>query len=107
MVAYKCIFLDWFYTLSNSIFWEHLNDPVHPHYQLSRIMQSAIFGSAHSSTRIDAWMRGELTSEEIIAPICQENRLDQQIVLHELMISCQQMKFVSEDIPHLVSQIRA
>jgi hypothetical protein len=107
MSTYKCIFLDWFYTLSNSIFWEHLNDPAHPHYQLFRTMQSALFGPTHSSARIDAWMRGELTSEEVIAPICQECGLDPQAVLHELRISCQQMKFVSEEVPHYMSHIRA
>jgi hypothetical protein len=104
MIQYKYIFLDWFYTLSNSIFWGHLNDPVHPRYQLFRTMQAAIFEAGHG--QIDAWMRGELTSEEIIAPVCQESGLDPQETLHELMISCQQMQFVSAEIPDLIAHIR-
>jgi phosphoserine phosphatase len=67
-------------------------------------MQAAIFEAEPG--QIDTWMRGELTSEEIIAPICQECGLDPQEVLHELMVSCQQMQFVSAEIPDLVAHIR-
>jgi len=56
---------------------------------------------------LEPWMRGYLTSEEVINVICQNTGLDFGTVLHELMLSCQQMNFVSQEIPAYVSSIRA
>lgn len=63
--------------------------------------------SGRVSTILEPWMRGELTSEDIVHILCQEQKLDPGIVLHELMVSCQRMQFVSQEVPHYVSNLRA
>lgn len=53
------------------------------------------------------WLRGQLTSEEVIASICQGTDFDAALVLKELMVSCQRMKLVAETIPASIASLRA
>ncbi|GHO68388.1 hypothetical protein KSC_072800 [Ktedonobacter sp. SOSP1-52] len=104
----KCLFLDWHNTLSTSLFWGHLSDPSHISHQMMGLITSYLFqSSGRVSTILEPWMRGELTSEDIVHILCQEQKLDPGIVLHELMVSCQRMQFVSQEVPHYVSNLRA
>lgn len=105
MKRLKCLFLDWHNTLSTSLFWDHLNNP--SHHMLESITSFLFKDPIRFSTVLEPWMRGERTSEEIIHLLCQETAFDPSIVFYELMVSCQQMQFVSQDIPHYISSIRA
>ena len=107
MKAYKCLFVDWHLTLSNSVFWEHLSNPTYPHYPIFDYMQAALFQSSAPGRWLLPWLRGALTSEEVIANVCQGTAFDQALVLAELIVSCQQMRLASEAIPALLSRLRA
>lgn len=52
-------------------------------------------------------MRGQLTSEEVVAYVCRGSNLDPDLVLQELAFSCQQMRLVSEEIPTYVASLQA
>ncbi|GCE30555.1 hypothetical protein KDA_60390 [Dictyobacter alpinus] len=107
MAPYKCVFLDWAFTLSNSLFWNHLDDPENPHYPTFQAIQATLFGKNSSFSQMTDWMRGELSSEDVIAFICQQNpTFDPQLLLQELALSCSQMQFVSAEIPAYVHQLQ-
>ncbi|GER91022.1 hypothetical protein KDW_51840 [Dictyobacter vulcani] len=108
MSVYKCVFLDWAFTLSNSLFWNHFNDPKHLHYPTLQIIQAILFGKNASFKGTSDWMRGKLSSEEVVAYICQQNpTFDPQFLLQELALSCSQMQFVSPLVPMYVRQLQA
>lgn len=108
MSTYKCVFLDWAFTLSNTLFWNHFNDPEHLHYPTLQIIQATLFGKNASFKGINDWMRGKLSSEDVIAVICQQNpTIDPQFLLQELALSCSQMQFVSPQVPVYVRQLQA
>lgn len=52
-------------------------------------------------------MRGKITSEEVIADVCQHSGLDYQFVFSEFIHSCKAMKLVSKEIESLILKIRA
>ena len=64
MKQYATIFLDWNKTLSHSKFWGHWQEINHPHNHIFKNIQSTLFGI--SSERINDWMRGKYTTEQII-----------------------------------------
>ncbi|GHO83738.1 hypothetical protein [Dictyobacter formicarum] len=108
MSTYKCVFLDWAFTLSNSLFWEHLNNPEHEYFQAFQTIQHTLFTGKNISQLIPDWMRGKLTSEDIVAALCQQNTaLDPQMLLAELELSCRQMQFVSPQVPTYVARLQA
>ena len=51
-------------------------------------------------------MRGEVTSEEVIHRIARLRHLDYDLIFQEFIVSCQQMQFVSEELPDLISSLR-
>ncbi len=105
MNKYKVLFIDWHNTLSTSMFWEHLQDVKHPHHDLFRLLQPLppeIHGTVFTS-----WMKGSVTSEEVIHAMAQILDLDYNLIFQEFIFSCQRMHFVSEEIVSLVSSFRA
>ena len=107
MQRYKCLFVDWHLTLSTSIFWEHLSSPVHPQHALFDYMQNMLFQPSAPGKWLLPWLRGQLTSEEVIADICQNTDFDAALVLQELVVSCQRMSLVAETIPASIASLRA
>lgn len=105
MNRYKVLFVDWHNTLSTSIFWGHLQDAKHPRHDLFRILQP--LPSEIHRTMFTPWMRGSVTSEEVIHAIAQKQNLDYNLIFREFIFSCQCMQFVSEEIVDLVSRLRA
>jgi FMN phosphatase YigB (HAD superfamily) len=106
MLRYKYLFVDWHLTLSTSIFWEHLSNPAHPHYPLFDYMQSMLFHPSTPGRWLLPWMRGQLTSEEVVADVCQGTDFDAAVVLEELIVSCQRMALVDETIPASIAHLR-
>ena len=104
---YKCLFVDWHLTLSNSVFWEQFSHPAHPHSSLFAFMQSTLFTPAGARTWVIPWMRGQYTSEDVLAGVCDSAGIQPTSALQALQASCQQMRLVSEAIPHYVAGLRA
>ncbi|HEY7349599.1 MAG TPA: HAD family hydrolase [Ktedonobacterales bacterium] len=107
MKPYKCLFVDWHLTLSNALFWEQFSDPTHPQHPLFAFMQSTLFAPAGVKTWVLPWMRGEFTSEEVLAEVCRGTAFDSTFALRALQSSCQQMRLVSEAIPRYVAGLQA
>ena len=99
--------MDWHLTLSASIFWEQFSDPMHPQHPLFALMQLKLFAPAGMATWLLPWMRGQLTSEEVVGTVCHGTGYDSVFVLHALRSSCQQMRLVSDVIPQLVADLRS
>ncbi len=96
----KVIFVDWYDTLSESKFWDHLKE--NDNQTLDKI-NKALFGEKDI---INPWMRGIWTSEEVVRLISKNMRLDYKKIFAEFVVSCQKMKFVSNKIPQLTNQLR-
>jgi FMN phosphatase YigB (HAD superfamily) len=105
MSPYKSLFIDWHNTLSTSLFWGHLQDPAHPHHHLFRMLQP--LPSDIQQTLFTPWMRGQVTSEEVIHAIAKKLNLDYHLIWQEFIRSCQSMQLLSAEIPSLISTIRA
>lgn len=104
---YRYLFLDWAETLSMSHFWEHCRDPQHSHHALYTHAQSALFGPRADPALIGAWLRGRLSSEEVISAVYPRPAFDPDHVLRELRRGCAEMRFVSPAIPTYLGRIRA
>ena len=100
----KVIFIDWYKTLSNDLFWSHLTSKNNPYRQYHHKITQYLF--VKNKTIINPWMRGEYTSEDISQKISQAIKLDKKIILHELALSCKNMSFVSPQIPKLIKSIQ-
>ena len=105
MNTYKSLFIDWHNTLSISLFWGHLQDPVQTHHHLFRVLQP-LPPDIHQ-TLFTPWMRGQVTSEEVIQAMAKQLSLDYELIWQEFIRGCQSMQLLSEEIPSLISQIRA
>jgi hypothetical protein len=107
MKSNACLFVDWHQPLSISIFWGQFSDPERPCHALFALMLSRLPGPAGESTWVLSWMRGKLTSEDVLADICRGTNVDLMYVLQTLQDRCQQMRLVSEAIPRMVAALRA
>jgi FMN phosphatase YigB (HAD superfamily) len=98
----KVIFIDWYKTLSTSLFWvDHAN---------------ALLSSEelHSITRylfsqpelITQWMKGFLVSEHIAAEVAQVLRLDARNVQNELQYSCEAMTLYDPTVIASIQKLR-
>ncbi|MFA5210970.1 MAG: hypothetical protein WC414_00510 [Patescibacteria group bacterium] len=92
----KVIFIDWYKTLSNSLFWDN----------------SIYFSSfreflfINNRPLLDSWMRGEYTYLDIAKILSEKFSISFTDILSDLEYSSKNMKFVSEDIPILLNKIR-
>lgn len=80
---------------------------MHPHYPIFDYMQAALFQPSAPGRWLLPWLRGQFTSEDVIADICQGTDFDSALVLQELIVSCQRMQLVAETIPAYVANLRA
>ena len=65
MPPLKCLFVDWHGTLSTSLFWEHFREETHQHHSVFKNGFSSI-----PNFQFADWMRGKVTSEQVIADLC-------------------------------------
>lgn len=91
----KMIFIDWNGTLSNSLFWEHTKNRE----------QLAQWLLVENSSLACDWMRGQFTSEDIARKAAAATQIDYETIFSDLRHSCENMKFVSHDVPVLISEI--
>jgi len=101
----KVIFIDWNKTLSNSRFWEQLEDNNHRYHSHHTKIINSLF--IDNKNLITPWMQGKLTSEDICKAIAENTGLDEELIFDELVESAKNMNFVSEEIPELINSIRA
>ncbi|MBN1617872.1 hypothetical protein JW887_00840 [Candidatus Dojkabacteria bacterium] len=100
----KVMFFDWNKTLSNSLFWEHLSDDNHPLNEFHDAIVDSLF-SKHKD-KIYPWMRGKISVDKIMNLIASDVNLSADTLCEELKISCENMKYVSDETPDLIEQVR-
>ncbi len=103
-MGHKYLFIDWYKTLSTSVFWQPFKDDAHPYHYLYEPIQNILF--RESFDVLQHWMRGHLTSEDVVAQVCKELCFEPEMMLKELILSCQNMRLMSENTLKLVTAIR-
>lgn len=101
---YKTIFFDWNKTLSNSLFWEQLNNPKHERHAWNDNISTYLF--KENKHLISEWMKGLIDSEGIVEKISACHRYPADTLLEDLAESCRSMKLVSDEVLPLVQKIR-
>ena len=100
----KVIFIDWNKTLSHSLFWSHMIKKNHPYKRYHNKIVQFLF--VENKELINSWMRGQYTSEDISGKISKAIKLDKEVILQELALSCKNMSFISPKIPALIKSIQ-
>lgn len=93
----KVIFIDWYGTLSDSKFWDHLDSPSF------ELIGNSLFGNLKHL--INPWMRGEYTAEDVIHQVSLASNLDQKYLLREFIYSCTNM-VVPRSALQLIKELR-
>ncbi|OGM03063.1 hypothetical protein A2115_02300 [Candidatus Woesebacteria bacterium GWA1_41_8] len=95
----KVVFLDWFKTLSNSLFWDKISD---------KEKHDAIVTSCFNMNNhlINPWMRGKYTSEAIAKIVSKDTGINEKYIYDELIKSASNMEFSSPEIPKLIKKIK-
>lgn len=101
---YKVVFFDWNKTLSNSLFWEQLGDSNHKRHEWNKNISTYLF--QNNKHLISDWMRGEIEDREIVNRISLQFNYSSETLLEDLVDSCRNMKFVSDDVIALVKKLR-
>jgi len=100
----KTIFLDWYKTLSNSLFWQQLKEPGHRLNKKLVDIESVLLNKDFDL--INNWMLGKLSSEDACDFISSRTGVDSKLLHDELVISCKQMTFIDEKIGVLLKKIK-
>lgn len=97
----QVVFLDWYNTLSSSLYWGHLaaTDPAQ-HLALGLALFET---NAHL---LVPWMLGQLTSEQVLDHVAATTGFSAKWVLREFVAGCERMTFVAPEVPSLVAQLR-
>jgi FMN phosphatase YigB (HAD superfamily) len=101
----KAIFLDWNKTLSNSRFWEQLENPEHKYNSYHQKIINSLF--VENKDLINPWMQGKSTAEEMCKMISEQTGIEEKIIFNELVESARNMQFVSIEIPKLIKKIKS
>ena len=103
-IKYKVVFIDWNGTISGSKFWGHLENPNNPnHYLFSRI-ENVLFGELRPFLK--SWMRGQMTSEDILKLLSKKSNLPYNTILEEFIESCKTMTFTTTKLASLIRQLQ-
>lgn len=100
----KVIFFDWHNTLSDSLFWGHLSKSSHSLNKYYADIVTSLF-TTHRD-KICPWMRGDFSVNEIVGLIATDVGLSADTLYEELQSSCQNMSYVSDEIPDLIQGIK-
>lgn len=102
---YKAIFFDWNKTLSNSLFWEQLDNPDHERHAWGKDIGDFIF--VKNRHIINDWMRGKIDSDHVVSMINDEYSYSKNHILNDLAESCRNMRFVDDSVPTLIKDLRS
>lgn len=97
----KIVFIDWSGTLSKSKFWGHLEAS---NNDLFKKIEDSLF--KNNIDLIKPWMKGEMTSEDVVKRISDETGLDYKVIFEEFANGCKLMEFVDPKVPELVKKIQ-
>lgn len=101
----KVIFLDWNGTLSDSFFWEHMRTSNEKEIKnLYNIWDQALFNKPKEY--IQNWMRGSVTTEEVLKDVARQTKTQYDLVLKEFIKGCKSMHFISEEIPLIIRNLQ-
>ena len=107
MKRLKVLFIDWNNTLSISRFWEQLESPTHAlHHIRAPVAESLFSKQAPLKHLLLPWMRVEYVTEQIVQRVADHTKIDYLTLLTEFILSCEHMRFVSEEVPDLITKIR-
>lgn len=98
----QVIFVDWNKTLSDSLFWEHLQTEDPETYNLA---QSWLFKTCPQDML--QWMSGDKGVDDILSAMAQDIARDKNDLHRELVKSCQQMTFAFEGCLDVIATIRS
>jgi FMN phosphatase YigB (HAD superfamily) len=98
----KLIFVDWYKTLSTSLFWINHSDALLSPQELNGIC-SFLF---NESGLVELWMTGFITSEKVAAEIAAVLHIDARRVLQELEYSCKAMELSDTRVPSIIYELR-
>ena len=98
----KIIFIDWDQTLNHFRFWGHWRTTRPADFD---IIQQQLFGPSQRD-RIHAWMRGQLTSEDICGWLESEHGWPASRLMRELQQSCQSEGFTDPSVANLIARLR-
>ena len=100
----RVIFIDWYRTLSTSLFWGHWSAPTHPRcndfYCIQRLWRNEL------QPLLEPWMRGSMTSEQFVAKVADCLACDYSELMAAFIIGCEGMTLVSDELPLIIRQIR-
>ena len=99
---HKVLFVDWNRTLSNSLFWGHLQ--VNKPEDFAKI-ERWLFKK--NPQIINLWMRGEEDVKSILSAMEQDTSLPENYLLNELEKSCKSMEFIFHECLEIISLIRS
>jgi|SRR5579859_5671211 len=97
----QTVFIDWYMTLSNSVFWGHLATEDTVRFSM---LSDTLF--VMLAQQIDPWMRGTRTSEQMMRLVAQSANLSYDTVYSEFVKSCQTMRIIDPEVPLLVAELR-
>lgn len=100
----KVVFVDWGYTLSGSLFWEHWRSPNHKHNAQFELVDKTLFGQMPRV--LGDWMRGRLSAEEVLAIVSRSTGVNDQLLLSELELSCRQMRIFAPEVLDKFASLR-
>lgn len=101
---YKTIFFDWHKTLSESLFWEQLENPEHERYSWNADISYYLF--KENRHLISEWMKGLIDARGIVGKISSQYGYSTDILLEDLAESCRNMEFVSDEVLPLIQKLR-
>ena len=101
---YQTIFFDWNKTLSNSLFWEQLGNPEHERHGWNADISRYLF--QENRHLISEWMKGMIDARQIAEKISSRYGYSSDILLEDLIESCRNMKFVSDEVLPLIQKLR-
>ncbi|NQV88011.1 MAG: HAD family hydrolase [Parcubacteria group bacterium] len=103
-MGYKTIFIDWFNTLSDSLFWSQLFVPNHPYNCYHKEITKYIFLENPNLSK--DWMLGKFSSEDICKKISFATGIKYEIILSTLKESCMNMRLANDRVLPVVQEIR-
>ena len=103
---FDAIFIDWYGTLSTSLFWGQWSVPGHSRNATHMVIQRLWVSDKGLRPLLVPWMRGELASEHFVAVTARHLEMDYEELLDAFIVGCQQMQFVSDEVIDLVRAIR-
>lgn len=105
MTKPKAIFIDWNGTLSDSMFWGHLqNSQSTERRELYKKWEKAMFSD--NKEEIQDWMRGESTTEDWVRKVALKTSTDYELVLAEFITGAKSMSLAQPKVIDFVRELR-